>query len=119
MSPANGRLRSRAWAFQMGRSQMTESGSTATPIIKKNNNKGSIGTLLLVCRNMMWRRPEAVTIYELIMSAKNGVEARGRTSRSRLRAGAFLAAWPLRRKLLRLSMRQVSFPLKGGGAGPA
>ena len=31
MSPANGRLRSRAWAFQMGRSQMTESGSTATP----------------------------------------------------------------------------------------
>ena len=35
MSPANGRLRSRAWAFQMGRSQMTESGSTATPIKKK------------------------------------------------------------------------------------
>ena len=35
MSPANGRLRSRAWAFQMGRSQMTESGSTATPPPKK------------------------------------------------------------------------------------
>ncbi len=37
MSPANGRLRSRAWAFQMGRSQMTESGSRATPNKKKKN----------------------------------------------------------------------------------
>ena len=42
MSPANGRLRSRAWAFQMGRSQMTESGSTATPI-KKNYFSGVPG----------------------------------------------------------------------------
>ena len=30
-TPYHGGLRSRAWAFQMGWSQMTESGSTATP----------------------------------------------------------------------------------------
>ena len=46
MSPAIGRLRSRAWAFQMGRSQMTESGSTAAQKRKNNvhlNVRGSIG----------------------------------------------------------------------------
>ena len=38
-TPYHGGLRSRAWAFQMGWSQMTESGSTATPKKKYKKKK--------------------------------------------------------------------------------